>query len=173
MCHARSPRLSATCARCLLALRARTKCNQSAFRYCTPGNTIASFITPKVITMKNSPKTIVTLAVFAFSSMAAIASDHGQSAEYDVLEMQATPSVLSSKTREEVLAELAEAQRTGDVAVNTSHGNSGQKRNELHPENYPKKAATAGKSRSQVWDEWVVAQRSGEVNPRTADQSAN
>ena len=114
--------------------------------------------------MKNSPKTIVTLAVFAFSSMAAIASDHGQSAEYDVLEMQATPSVLSSKTREEVLAELAEAQRTGDVAVNTSHGNSGQKRNKLHPENYPKKAATAGKSRSQVWDEWVVAQRSGEVS---------
>ena len=123
--------------------------------------------------MKKSQKIIFTLAAFAFTSMAALASDHGQSAEYDFFETQSTPSIFSSKTREEVLAELAEAQRTGDVAVNTSHGNSGQKRNELHPENYPKKVATAGKSRSQVWDEWVAAQRSGELNPRTADQSAN
>jgi hypothetical protein len=38
---------------------------------------------------------------------------------------------------------------------------------------YPKKLATPGKSRSQVLDELAAAQRSGELNPRTADQSAN
>ena len=123
--------------------------------------------------MKNSQKNILAFAIFAFSSVAAIAADHGQSADYAFFETQATPSFLSSKTREEVLAELAEAQRTGDVAVSTSHGSSGQKLNELHPENYPKKISISGKSRSQVLDELVAAQRSGELNPRTADQYAN
>jgi hypothetical protein len=123
--------------------------------------------------MKKSQKIILTLAVFAFSSMGAMASNHRQSAEYEFFEAQSTPSFTSSKTREEVLAELAEAQRTGDIAVSNDHENAGQKLNELYPESYPKKLATPGKSRSQVLEELAAAQRSGELNPRTADQSAN
>jgi hypothetical protein len=155
-----------------MSWRAGTKCNQSAFRYCTPGNTIAFFLTQKVITMKKSQKIILTLAVSAFSSMAVMASDHGQSVEYEFFETQSTPSFISSKTREEVLAELAEAQRTGDIAVNAGHENSGQKLNELYPESYPKKISVPGKSRSQVLDELAAAQRSGELNSRPKDQSA-
>jgi hypothetical protein len=43
--------------------------------------------------------------------------------------------VAQAKTREQVKAELAEAQRTGDIIAD---GESGKKLNELYPSRYPK-----------------------------------
>lgn len=63
------------------------------------------------------------------------------------------------KTRAQVRAELAEAQRTGDIVAN---GDSGKKLNELYPSQYPVKAVEAGKTREQVLAELAQAQRSGE-----------
>ena len=64
------------------------------------------------------------------------------------------------KTRDQVRAELAEAQRTGDMVA---HGNSGQKLNELYPSQYPAKAVTQGNTRAQVLAELVEAQRTGDI----------
>ena len=66
------------------------------------------------------------------------------------------------KTREQVRAELAEAQRTGDIVV--SYG-SGQvaKLNELTPSFYPTKASAPGKTRAEVLAELANAQRTGDL----------
>ena len=62
------------------------------------------------------------------------------------------------KTRDQVRAELVEAQRTGDIV----HGDSGQKLNELFPSRYPAKAATQGLTRAQVQATLAEARRTGE-----------
>jgi len=64
------------------------------------------------------------------------------------------------KTREQVLAELVLAQRTGDVLAN---GDSGKLLNELYPNQYPAKVAAQGKTRAQVLAELVEAQRTGDI----------
>lgn len=67
----------------------------------------------------------------------------------------------ASKTREQVLAELVEAQRTGDIAAPGYYG--GKKLNEVFPDRYPQKVATAGKTREQVKSELAEAQRTGDI----------
>jgi len=62
------------------------------------------------------------------------------------------------KTRYQVRADLAEAQRTGDIVAN---GNSGKKLNELYPSQYPAKAVVQGNTRAQVLAELAEAQRTG------------
>lgn len=64
------------------------------------------------------------------------------------------------KTREQVRAELIEAQRTGDIVADSE---SGKKLNELYPSRYPAQAATQGKTRAQVLAELVEAQRTGDI----------
>lgn len=64
------------------------------------------------------------------------------------------------KTREQVRAELLEAQRAGDVIVN---GELSLKENELYPHLYPKKAPVAGKTRAQVKAELAEAIAKGEM----------
>lgn len=66
----------------------------------------------------------------------------------------------SAKTREQVRAELAEAQRTGDIVA---HGDSGKKLNELYPSRYPAPATVPGYTRAQVLAELAEAQRTGDV----------
>ena len=63
-------------------------------------------------------------------------------------------------TREQVRAELVEAQRSGDIVV---AGESGKKLNELFPGNYPVKTATVVTSRAQVRAELREAQRTGDL----------
>ena len=63
------------------------------------------------------------------------------------------------KTRDQVRAELVEAQRTGDILA---QGNSGKKLNELYPSQYPAKAVVQGNTRAQVLAELAEAKRSGE-----------
>jgi hypothetical protein len=64
------------------------------------------------------------------------------------------------KTREQVRAELLEAQRTGDIMAD---GETGKKLNEVFPNAYPAKSSTAGLTREQVKAELVEAQRRGDV----------
>ena len=62
-------------------------------------------------------------------------------------------------TRDQVKAELAEAQRTGNILAD---GQSGMKMNELFPGSYPAKAVTAqGKTRDQVKAELIQAIQAG------------
>jgi hypothetical protein len=79
----------------------------------------------------------------------------------------AKPAV-TGKTREQVRAELAEAQRTGDIAANKDQGDefsaaNGRKLNELFPAAYPAKPVVAGKTREQVRAELAEAQRTGDI----------
>ena len=63
------------------------------------------------------------------------------------------------KTRDQVRAELADAQRTGDIF---GSGESGKKLNELYPSQYPAQAVAQGKTRAQVLAELAEAKRTGE-----------
>lgn len=81
-------------------------------------------------------------------------------AEYAIADYNTTATASTTgKTRDQVRAELAEAQRTGDIYAS---GNTGMKLNELRPDLYPAKAAVQSKTRAQVLVELVQAQRSGE-----------
>ena len=63
-------------------------------------------------------------------------------------------------TRDQVKAEFAEAQRTGDIL---GSGETSQKLNEMHPNRYPAKPLTAGKTRAEVKVEFADAQRTGDI----------
>lgn len=84
----------------------------------------------------------LTLALAALATGSAFAAD-----------------AVGPKTRDQVRAELVEAQRTGDIVA---HGESGKKLNELYPSQYPAKAATQSHTRAQVLAELAQAKRSGE-----------
>jgi len=62
-------------------------------------------------------------------------------------------------TRAQVLAELVEAQRTGDI-VDTK---TGKKLYELNPSLYPARAATQGPTREHVLKELIEAKRTGDI----------
>lgn len=64
------------------------------------------------------------------------------------------------KTRDQVRAELVQAQHTGDIVA---QGNSGKLLNELYPNQYPAKAVAAGKTRAEVMAELEEAQRTGNI----------
>ena len=93
--------------------------------------------------MKTSHATAIVLLVATLGSGYAVAAD------------TATHSV----TRAQVLAELADAQRTGDI-VDTK---TGKRLNELNPSLYPAKAAVQGVTREQVLAELAEAKRTGDI----------
>ena len=95
-------------------------------------------------------------AIFAIT-LSALATGYA-SAEYAIPDAP-TAVTTAGKTRDQVRADLAEAQRTGDILA---YGNSGKKLNELYPSQYPAKAVAQGKTREQVSAELAQAQRSGE-----------
>jgi hypothetical protein len=68
----------------------------------------------------------------------------------------------AAKTREQVRAELLEAQRTGDVRVD---GETGRKLNELYPRNFPASTSANAQSRArtEVRAELLEAQRRGDL----------
>ena len=73
--------------------------------------------------------------------------------------LAATAHAESSKTREEVQAEMIDARRSGDVIAN---GESGLTLRELYPQRYPA-VTVAGKTREQVVAELKEAQRTGDI----------
>lgn len=62
-------------------------------------------------------------------------------------------------TRAQVIADLKEAQRTGDLVT----GYSGLRQNEIAPERFPPKPAQPGKTRQQVREELAEALRTGDI----------
>ena len=64
-----------------------------------------------------------------------------------------------SKTRDQVMAELAEARRTGDIV----DAKSGKKLNELYPNSYPPKVMASGLTREQVLAELAEAKQTGDI----------
>jgi len=67
---------------------------------------------------------------------------------------------MHGRSRAEVQAELAAAQRSGDMLA---AGESSQKLNELNPSRYPQPTTPAGKTRAQVLAELADARRSGDL----------
>jgi hypothetical protein len=92
--------------------------------------------------MNRTAVSVLALSVAAFASTAALADE---------------PAL--AKTRAQVLAELADAQRTGDVLDIAS----GLKLNELNPSRYATPAQGTAKTRAQVQAELAEAVRTGEI----------
>ena len=66
----------------------------------------------------------------------------------------------TGKTREQVRAELAEAQRTGNFIVD---GQTGLLARQMFPGQYPAEQTAQGKTRAQVKQELAEAQRTGNI----------
>jgi hypothetical protein len=99
--------------------------------------------------MKKSLKTPLA-SVMAVAVMTVAAGHAGAQA----------PDPSAPKTREQVRAELMEAQRTGDILANDD---SGMKLNELYPSRYPAHPGAQGVTRAEVKSELFDAQRRGDV----------
>lgn len=97
-------------------------------------------MTTKLTTRRLSTALGVALAALAFSP--AWAQDSGP------------------KTREQVRAELLEAQRSGDIIAD---GETGKKLNEVFPNAFPAKTGTGSMTREQVRAELIDAQRRGDI----------
>ena len=65
----------------------------------------------------------------------------------------------ASTTRAEVVAELQEARRNGDVMT----GDTGLTEYELHPQNYPTRVLAKGKTRDEARAELAEAIRTGQI----------
>ena len=72
-------------------------------------------------------------------------------------------------SRAQVLAELADAQRSGDIV----DAKTGKKLNELNPGAYPAKAVVQSPSREQVLAELSEAQRTGDIRDAKSGQKLN
>lgn len=94
--------------------------------------------------MKKTNLSLLTLAALLLSTNIASAAD-----------------APSGKTREQVRAELAEAQQTGDLPAGGYFG--GMKLNEVYPNRYPRVATAPGKTREQVRAELAEAQQTGDL----------
>lgn len=108
--------------------------------------------------MKTSYAATIALALATLAAGQAMAADNA-----------------TSKTREQVRAELFEAQRTGDMVAGKNMGDeitsgAGTKLNELYPASYPAKAVAAGKTREQVRAEMIEAQRTGDIVASSNDR---
>ena len=93
--------------------------------------------------MKTSQLTAIALLVATLGSGYAVAAD----------------TASQGVTRAQVLAELADAQRTGDIF----DAKTGKKLNELYPQLYPAKAVAQGATREQVLNELIEAKRTGDI----------
>jgi len=78
---------------------------------------------------------------------------------------QSDPS--PGKTREQVRAELADAQRSGDIVW----GEAGRKLNEIYPNRYPHKVSQPGETRAEVKAELEQARRNGDLPMDDLDQT--
>lgn len=93
--------------------------------------------------MKSTYLSVIAITVAAWTAGQAIAAD-----------------AAAPLTREQVAAELAQAQRNGDLVANQE---AGLKQNQVFPGNYPAQASVQGKTREQVKAELAQAQRNGDI----------
>lgn len=92
--------------------------------------------------MKSTTLSVIAITVAAWTAGSAMAADVG-----------------APLTRDQVMAELAQAQRNGELLANQE---AGLKANEVAPGNYPAQAQS-GKTRAQVMEELAQARRNGDV----------
>jgi hypothetical protein len=105
--------------------------------------------------MKTSYAATIALVLATLGSTASFAAD--------------TANAPEGKTRAQVLAELQEAQRTGDIV----DGRTDKKLNELYPSLYPAKAVVQGPTREQVLAELAEAKRTGDIVDGRTDKKLN
>ena len=79
---------------------------------------------------------------------------------------------VSNRTRAQVVADMKEAKRTGNIAAPTLTsmdyaGYGTAKMNEIFPSRYPAQAEVAGKTRAEVRTELAEAQRTGDMQADT------
>lgn len=77
--------------------------------------------------------------------------------------------VAAAKTRADVLAELVEAQRTGDIMDHVT----GKKLYEVYPGQYPTRIAAREHSRAEVQAELIEARRTGELMDHVTGKKLN
>jgi Domain of unknown function (DUF4148) len=99
-------------------------------------------------------RNIILAAAMSIAAIAGHAESPDPSGQF------AAPVLKSSKSRSEVLAELKEAQRTGDILA---PGDLGVTLYELNPGAYPVRPVVASKSRDQVRAETLQAIRDGDI----------
>jgi predicted RNase H-like HicB family nuclease len=97
-----------------------------------------------------------TLLIAAALSIAGIAA-HAESPDPSG---QFAHAVTASKTRAQVIAELKEAQRTGDILA---PGDEGLTEYQLNPRAFPPREAVAGKTREEVQAETKQAIHDGDI----------
>jgi hypothetical protein len=93
--------------------------------------------------MKTSQLTAIALLVATLGSGYAVAAD----------------TASQGVTRAQVLAELADAQRSGNIL----DGRTGKMLNEVYPNSYPAKPVVQGPTREQVLNELIEAKRTGDI----------
>lgn len=90
---------------------------------------------------------VAVLAAFGAAAHAALPAG-------DNLDRQSETRFMSTKSRDQVKAELNDAIRSGDIVTG---GESPRKLNELQPQWYPTQPKAAGKTREQVRAEGIQA----------------
>ena len=106
-------------------------------------------------------KTTIALAI-AMLSLTAFQTQAAQTyvgATRSTMHVTMTPSSTSGASREQVVAELAAAKRSGDILAT---GESSLKLNEMYPSQYPAAQVLAGMTREQVKAELADAKRTGD-----------
>lgn len=104
---------------------------------------------------------IAILSLSAFQAQAAQSYTNAKHMNMHAAMTSSSPdSSYAGISRDQVMAELAAAQRTGDVLAN---GETGLKLNQMYPDRYPAKQTLAGKTRDQVRAELSTALRSGDM----------
>jgi hypothetical protein len=107
--------------------------------------------------MKRQVIAAIVASLFALPALADAGSQKTQQVnEWEYPALAATPA----RSRAEVLAELVQAELSGDVIANAE---TGEKAYQLYPSDYPSHVATAGKSRADVLAELAQARRGGDI----------
>ncbi|MDP3168185.1 MAG: DUF4148 domain-containing protein [Hydrogenophaga sp.] len=101
-------------------------------------------------------KSILSTALFTLAALGAGSAFAGGGNNYPT---EKTPSV-STKTRAQVKAELAEAIRVGDIIADSERGLTAY---QLNPSAYPARPSAMGKTRAQVQDELAKAHMDGSL----------
>lgn len=112
--------------------------------------------------MKTSYASAIVLAISALAAGHASAEDR-HSPNTEIVQSAYSANAESGKTRAQVQSELAEAQRTGDILALVGGKVTGQKLNQISPEQYASVSPAQGKTRAQVLSELAEAQRTGDI----------
>ena len=101
-------------------------------------------------------KSILSTALFTLAALGASSAFAGGGNKYP----SGQPDSVSTKTRAQVKAELAEAVRIGEIIADSERGLTAY---QLNPSAYPARPSAMGKTRAQVQDELAKAHMDGSL----------